>query len=223
VKRVNDPRNRRLMISSYGELGGHKLTGNLRNDVASFLQKHQCPQTAEHVLKVGEEARRIAVLYGADPTAAEYAGYLHDISAVFPNHVRIQVSREIGLDVLPEEEQFPMIIHQKISAYMAENMFKITEQEILNAVGCHTTLRAKASLLDKVLFVADKIEWDQKGTPPYLKEITEQLQISLDHASFEYIQYLWKRRESLKVVHPWLRDAYDELRDSLNYNDSNPK
>ncbi|GIO96659.1 haloacid dehalogenase [Paenibacillus lautus] len=220
---MNDPHNRRLIISSYRELGEHELTGNLRNDVASFLQKHQCPKTAEHVLKVGAEARRIAVLYGAEPTAAEYAGYLHDISAVFPNHVRIQVAHEIGLEVLPEEEQFPMIIHQKISAYMAEDLFKITEPEILNAVGCHTTLRSKATLLDKALFVADKMEWDQTGIPPYLKEITEQLQISLDHAAFEYIQYLWNRRELLKVIHPWLRDAYDELRDSLNHNLGNPK
>lgn len=220
---MNDPRKHRLMISSYRELGGHDLTGNLRNDVVRFLQKHQCPKTAEHVLKVGEEARRIAILYGADPNAAEYAGYLHDISAVFPNHVRIQVSREIGLEVLPEEELFPMIIHQKISAYMAEDLFKITEPEILSAVSCHTTLRSKASLLDKVLFVADKLEWDQTGIPPYLKEVTDQLQISLDHAAFEYIQYLWNRRELLKVVHPWLRDAYDELRDSLSHNHSNSK
>lgn len=106
---------------------------------------------------------------------------------------------------------------------MAEDLFKITEPEILSAVGCHTTLRSKASLLDKVLFVADKLEWDQTGIPPYLEEVTDQLQISLDHAAFEYIQYLWNRRELLKVVHPWLRDAYDELRDSLSHNHSNSK
>lgn len=50
---------------------------------------------------------------------------------------------------------------------MAEDLFKITEPEILNAVGCHTTLRSKASLLDKVLFVADKLEWDQTGIPVF--------------------------------------------------------
>lgn len=203
------------MINSYDELRVHELTGNLRDDVYRFLQEHHCPRTAEHVLKVGDEARRIAVLYDADPVAAEYAGYLHDISAIFPNHVRIQVSREIGLDVLPEEQQFPMIIHQKISSYMARDLFGMTDPEIWSAVGCHTTLKAKASLLDKVLFVADKIEWDQTGSPPYLRDITEQLHISLDHAAFQYIQHLWNQRESLAVVHPWLQDAYYDLRDAI--------
>lgn len=203
------------MINRYDELRMFDFNGSLRDDVYRFLQEHQCPKTAEHVLKVGEEARRIAVLYHADPIAAEHAGYLHDISAVFPNEARIQVAREIGIDVLPEEQQFPMIIHQKISKYMASDIFGITDPEILDAVGCHTTLKAEASLLDKVLFVADKMEWDQTGSPPYLREITEQLHVSLDHAAFQYIQYLWKQRESLKVVHPWLQDAYYELRDII--------
>ena len=184
-----------------------------------FLQKHQCPKQQSMCLKWGGSPQNCNSLW-CRSERAEYAGYLHDISAVFPNHVRIQVSREIGLEVLPEEELFPMIIHQKISAYMAEDLFKITEPEILNAVGCHTTLRSKASLLDKVLFVADKLNGIKRESP-YSEEVTDQPQISLDHAAFEYIQYLWNRRELLKVVHPWLRDAYDELRDSLSHNHSN--
>ena len=63
------------------------------------------------------------------------------------------------------------------------------------------------------MFVADKIEWDQTGEPPYLHQITKQLDISLNHAAFEYINYLWKQRDNLRVIHPWLSDAYYELKD----------
>jgi HD superfamily phosphohydrolase YqeK len=109
---------------------------------------------------------------------------LHDISVVFPNYERIRVSKALGIEVLLEEEIFPLIIHQKISKVMALEIFKIQDETILNAIGCHTTLRSTSTKLDRVLFVADKIEWDQ--------------------------------RDSLKVVHPWLEDAYYELKTSLN-------
>lgn len=201
------------MKSVYNNLVINTLSGNLRDDIYNFLVNNNCPKTAEHCVKVGKEARLIAEKYNANRDSAEIAGYLHDISAVYSNDERIQVSYDLGIEVLPEEVTFPMIIHQKISKEMAKDIFNIEDQEILNAVGCHTTLRMNSTLLDKVLFVADKIEWDQPGKPPYLHQITQQLGNSLTHAAFEYIDFLWKQRENLRVIHPWLRDAYYELKD----------
>lgn len=195
----------------YAALKVEASSGDLREDVYRFLVRNGCPRTAEHCMKVGEEARRLAVRFGLDSQAAEYAGYLHDISAVYPNHVRVPVSRSLGIEVLPEEEAFPMIVHQKLSRQMARDLFHVSEQDILDAVGCHTTLRKQATMIDKVLFVADKIEWDQEGAPPYLKQVEEALEISLEHASYTYVNYLWQRRDTLEVLHPWLRDAYDDL------------
>ncbi|WCF08650.1 bis(5'-nucleosyl)-tetraphosphatase (symmetrical) YqeK [Paenibacillus thiaminolyticus] len=195
----------------YADLKVEASSGDLREDVYRFLVRNGCPRTAEHCMKVGEEARRLAVRFGLDSQAAEYGGYLHDISAVYPNHARVPVSRSLGIEVLPEEEAFPMIVHQKLSRQMARELFHVSEQDILDAVGCHTTLRKQATMIDKVLFVADKIEWDQEGVPPYLKQMEEALVISLEHASYAYINYLWQRRDTLKVLHPWLRDAYYDL------------
>ncbi|BFH17619.1 hypothetical protein J6TS7_18110 [Paenibacillus dendritiformis] len=64
-----------------------------------------------------------------------------------------------------------MIVHQKLSRQMTRDRFHVTEQDILDAVDCHTTLRKQATMIDKV----------------------------------------WERRDTLKVLHPWLRDAYYEL------------
>ncbi|MVO99517.1 HD domain-containing protein [Paenibacillus lutrae] len=189
-------------------------TGNLKEEIYQFLL-HNHPATAEHCMEVGEEAGRIAKQYGANVEAAQAAGYLHDISAVFPNPERIRVAVELGIEVLPEEEVFPMIIHQKISKAMARDLFHIQDDEILDAVGCHTTLREHATRLDKVLFVADKIRWDQSGTPPYLEQVKAKLEHSLDAAAFEYIHYLWQRKETLKVIHPWLEQAYYDLEQGI--------
>ncbi|MFD0620559.1 bis(5'-nucleosyl)-tetraphosphatase (symmetrical) YqeK [Paenibacillus sp. GCM10027629] len=203
------------MKSAYSSLVIEPLSGNLRNDIVNFLRNNGCPKTAEHSIRVGNEASKIAGQFHASIASAEIAGYLHDISAVFANDVRIQVSRDLVIEVLTEEETFPMIIHQKISKEMARDIFQIHDQDILDAIGCHTTLRKNATLLDKVLFVADKIEWDQVGSPPYLNQILRQLDHLLDHAAFEYINYLWSQKEKLRVIHPWLRDAYYEMQEKI--------
>ena len=50
-----------------------------------------------------------------------------------------------------------------------------------------------------------------KGTPPYLIEI-KKLGKSLEKAAFVYISYLWERKDTLKVIHPWLEEAYWDLK-----------
>lgn len=190
-------------------------SGDLPADVRRFLADRGCPRTAEHCLAVGAEARALAIRFGADPDDAETAGLLHDISAIYPNATRIGVARELGVSVLPEEETFPMIIHQKLSVEIARHLFGVERRDVLDAIGCHTTLRAPSTPLDRVVFVADKIAWDQSGTPPYLSELNEQLKLSLEHGALAYISHLWEQRDKLKVVHPWLADAYADLRQAI--------
>jgi len=204
------------MHSIFEPLTKHvSFTGELKTDITLFLTLNHCPETANHCLEVGSESRRIAKLFNVNIRAAETAGWLHDISTVIPNNQRIEVARQLQIEVLPEEESFPMIIHQKISKVMAQEIFKINDQEILNAIGCHTTLRSNSTLLDQVLFVADKISWDQIGIPPYINELNRNLEESLTHGAFAYINYLWERKETLRVVHPWLREAYEELNNNV--------
>lgn len=196
-------------------IAAFEQTGDIEKDARHFLELHNFPLIAEHSIRVGNESRRLAREFGADEESAAISGFLHDISVVFPNNERIRVSKELGIDILPEEETFPLIIHQKISKIMAREIFNIHDEMILDAIGCHTTLRSNSTKLDRVLFVADKIEWDQKGTPLYIEELKEMLNISLEHGAFAYIKFMWDQRDSLKVVHPWLEEAYFELKTSL--------
>lgn len=193
-------------------LEGVTMTGDIHNDVAALLTYYGREVTLEHSGRVAREAKRLATLWGANPEDTEVAGWLHDISAVIPNVQRIPLSERLGLEILPEERLFPMIIHQKLSVVMARDLFGIRNEAILSAIGCHTTLKAKASLLDKIVFVADKIQWDQSGDPPYLQELLTAVEESMDRAAAVYLGHLWDNRDKLKVLHPWARDAYFELR-----------
>jgi len=181
------------------------------DSMVNFLLKHGDSFTATHCSQVATECRRVAAIFGLDEEKAYVAGLFHDISAIIPKPERCDVADAWGVPVLEVERKFPMIVHQKLSAHMASTIFEISDSEILSAIGCHTTLKGGASNLDKVVFVADKIRWDQEGRPPYLTSLLAALKRSLDDAAFCYVNYLWKRRKELPIMHPWLEAAYIEL------------
>jgi predicted HD superfamily hydrolase involved in NAD metabolism len=190
---------------------GYSATGDVGADAAAFLVHHGHPKTATHSAHVADTAKELAGRFGADAVGAECAGWLHDISAIFPAAQRAQIARHLGIEVLPAEEAFPLIVHQKLSVAVARELFGVTDIQVLSAIGCHTTLKRDASLLDKVVFVADKIAWDQAGDPPYLLELLAALAQSLDAAAFCYLDHLWQRRATLRVVHPWVVAAHQQL------------
>lgn len=45
--------------------------------------------------------------------------------------------------------------------------------------------------------------------PPYLDGLLQALNCSLENAAYFYIDYILKH--DIKVVHPWLWDAYNQL------------
>jgi predicted HD superfamily hydrolase involved in NAD metabolism len=187
------------------------FTGNIAVDVPAFLKAHGMEQTSRHCAEVAALSLELAQHFGVDGTLASKAGWLHDVSAVIPNSERIRFARELGLEILPEEVKLPMILHQKLSRVLALEIFHIQHPHILDAVECHTTLKKGARSLDKVVFIADKLAWDQPGTPPYADALRQALKKDLDAAVRLYLTYLWDQRESLPVVHPWLVEAVKEL------------
>ncbi|MGH2247360.1 bis(5'-nucleosyl)-tetraphosphatase (symmetrical) YqeK [Enterococcus faecalis] len=182
----------------------------LKNEIKQYLVSKNCEKTYYHCMEVGEYAYQLGEKYLTSPEKVSIAGYLHDISAVYPNNQRINVAQKYGIELNEAEMAFPMIIHQKISMSIAKMDFGIEDNEILSAIECHTTLKKNYSDIDLVLFVADKIKWDQEGKPPYLDGLLQALNCSLENAAYFYIDYILKH--DIKVVHPWLWDAYNQLK-----------
>ncbi|CAH1211456.1 MULTISPECIES: bis(5'-nucleosyl)-tetraphosphatase (symmetrical) YqeK [unclassified Paenibacillus] len=189
------------------------LSGNVRNDIQAFFSAHHDLETLNHTLIVATQARHIAELYGADPWKAEQAGLLHDISNVVPVSEMLNVAKVLSIDIMDEEYTYDRIVHQKLSKAMAKEIFYITDSEILDAIECHTTFRPEASLMDKVLFVSDKISWELPGNHAYLHEIRKKVEDEqrLDEGILIYLNYIWEQRSKLKLVHPWLIQAREEL------------
>jgi predicted HD superfamily hydrolase involved in NAD metabolism len=190
------------------------FSGNVRQDVAVFLTHHECPNTAAHSIQVAEQATALAHHFDADPRKAALAGWLHDISVVIPNNQRLEVAQALNLEILPAETQVPLLLHQKLSAEIACRIFNIKDEEVLSAIACHTTLKANPSQLDTLLFIADKLAWDQKGKPPYLEDLQSALEHSLEFAAYQYQDYLMHSGKII-IPHPWMLASYQQLSENI--------
>lgn len=178
---------------------------NMLEESVRILEKYEKHIVAEHVKQVGLKAKELAIVFGVDENKAEIAGFFHDISAVIPNNKKIEVAESLNMKIFNEERELPNLIHQRLSKEIANLMFAVKDKEILDAISCHTTLKANPTKLDMVVFIADKIMWDQSGTPPYIKEVKEGLDESLEQGVHVFINYLYK---TVNIIHPLLEDAH---------------
>ena len=190
-------------------LDGLTLPDTLSEAVPLLLRAHGHPRTALHCAAVAAEARKMAERFGIDADKAETGGWLHDISAAFTRDQRLPAAKALGLEILPEEEMVPMIVHQKLSAEIARQLFGVRDEGVLSAIRCHTTLRPGATPLDMVVFLADKIAWDRDFAPPFLDELLQALDDGgLPAGCLVYMRWL---KGEIKVVHPWFAAALEEL------------
>jgi len=190
-------------------LDGLNLPADPSLAVPIFLAHHGYAKTATHCAAVSAECRRLALRFGVDSAAASQAGWLHDISAVWPPAERLEAAARLEVPILPAERQHPLLLHQRLSAVLAEQLFGISDEAVLAAIGCHTTLRPAPSQLDLLLFCADKLAWDQPGPPPWCAAMRSALDISLKAAAIVYLRHMWQRRDLLPAVHPLLIEAWE--------------
>lgn len=183
------------------------------NGIRDLFEQHECMHIYQHSLQVANIAIELADRFQVESNIKNnvyIAALLHDIGGIYPNDQRVHIAKQYGIELVDEELIFPLIIHQKISKYLAQTYFKIQNSAILDSIECHTTLKSHYRIEDLIVFLADKIAWDQAGDPPYLDVLLNKLQSSLEEAALSYIDYILAH--GIKVTHPWLLEAKHELK-----------
>jgi predicted HD superfamily hydrolase involved in NAD metabolism len=175
-----------------------------------------------HLGAVAREARALARRFGLDPERAALAAWCHDLAAVVPRRDLIRVAEAWGVPLSDGDRAVPAVIHGLIAAAVMEKRLEIRDEEILDAVRYHTALRAGASPLEMLVFVADKIEHDPTTADvSYLPEMAAAVQARaegedglrpLRRAAFVYLDFLVKNRERLGItLHANALAAHAEL------------
>ncbi|MCT4469652.1 nicotinate-nucleotide adenylyltransferase [Mycoplasma sp. HS2188] len=113
---------------------------------------------AKHSLAAAEFCAKLAKANGIGYNKGYYAGLFHDICKEIDENSSREFIASFGLDGF-DKEKFPWHkLHQVAGALWVENVYKINDKDIVNAIACHTTLKlGELTKMDKILFIADKI------------------------------------------------------------------
>ena len=109
------------------------------------LKKKLSSKRYEHTMGVEYTSTCLAMRYGADIEKARLAGLLHDCAKYLSS----------GIPVSAYERKNPELLHAKLGACFANELYGVTDPEILSAIIWHTTGCPEMSLLDKIVFIAD--------------------------------------------------------------------
>jgi predicted HD superfamily hydrolase involved in NAD metabolism len=168
---------------------------------------------AQHVERVAAEADRLAAGFKElGREQVELAAWGHDIARALSPRELLARARRFDLEVSSVEEEAPILLHGPVGAEILRQEYGIDDPEVLAAARFHSTGRAGMSLLEKVIFVADKIEPVKVRAKPALARVRELADRDLDAAILEYLdQMLETARQEGWPLHPQAVAARNEL------------
>ena len=111
-----------------------------------------------HVMGVVETSKMLANLYNEDIEKAKVASILHDIAREYTKDEMERLCTYYGYKFEDNVVKEPALLHSKIGAILARDVYDIEDDDVLNAISYHTTGRRNMTMLEKIVFIADYIE-----------------------------------------------------------------
>lgn len=177
------------------------------DDVYARLKKTLSKDRLIHTMGVVRSAAQLALWYDVDPIKARIAAILHDCAKVQKETV-VQWAEEYGLDTTG----IPLpALHGYVGAVKAYREYGVTDEDVLRAIAVHTLCAPSMTKLDKVVYLADKIEYGREFdgvegiriAAEY--DLDSAVKLSIEH-SFDYIV------SKGCAIHPNTLAAYKELK-----------
>ena len=113
---------------------------------------------ARHTMLVADYARALAKKNGFDEEKAYLAGLLHDCTKCYSHEWHRQYAQKYNVELSEADLACPQVLHQITAPLFAREELGVEDEDLLSAVGCHTTGKIGMSDLDRVLFFADSCE-----------------------------------------------------------------
>lgn len=143
------------------------------------LRAELSPERYAHSMGTVRAAIELAERFGADGEKARLAALLHDCAKMDRERQQALV-QQYGLDITDILPYGPGLIHGPLGAEHARRAYGVEDGEALDAIACHTLCRKGMTALDKIVYLADKLEpgRDYEG----VEELRAVARISLDGA-----------------------------------------
>lgn len=150
------------------------------------LKKNLDKERYEHTKGVMYTAGCMAMAFGYDVDKAMLAGLLHDCAKCVPSDEKFALCNKHNIIVSSIERENPGLLHAKLGAVLAEEIYGVTDPDILHAIKVHTTGEANMNMLDKIIFIADYIE-PKRDQAPRLPELRQLAFKNLDQCVAEIL------------------------------------
>jgi len=134
--------------------GNDGLVGDVLRHIGSELDENR----ARHTMQVADYSAILANKFGVDSQKAYLCGLLHDCTKCYSYEWQINYAKLHGILLSDHDLACPQVLHQITAPVFARETFGITDQEILSAIGCHTTGKTGMEMLDLILLFADSCE-----------------------------------------------------------------
>jgi predicted HD superfamily hydrolase involved in NAD metabolism len=170
------------------------------------------PRLRDHILRVEAEARSLSHVYGQDPERASIAALGHDLVRHKNNDELLSLAKRYDIDPDPVELSAPILIHGPIAARMLVRDFDLEDTDVIEGVDCHTTARPGMTMIEKMLFIADKIEPNKLKRGGALQEVYDLRTTDIDAAVVRFLDM--RIEEALSgggQIHPKLISARNDL------------
>jgi len=135
----------------------------------------------EHSVNTSEIARKLAIKYDYDADKAEIAGLLHDCAKDLDYKTLEKIILEYNIELDEIIKKIPKLLHPLVGVVIAKKEFNIQDPVILDAIKRHSTGAAQMSLLDKIIYISDKIEPSRNMNG--VEEIKKMVEIDLNRAT----------------------------------------
>lgn len=186
------------------------------NELKEIVKSKMSLKRFTHTLGVVEMSEKLAKIYNADIEKCKVAGLLHDICKEMDMEYIKNICKNNFMNELSEEDlENNEILHGFAGSYYVKTELGINDKEILNAIKYHTIGAKNMTLVEKIVYIADAIEYGRNY--PSVVEIREETFKNLDKGILMEIEHKEKYLESIgKKSHPNTYKFKKEILKELN-------
>ena len=170
-------------------------------EMKKLIKKMLTPKRYRHSLNVVDMALKIAEYHDFPTKKIKTAAVLHDIAKDIDLVNSLKKADKLGLIIHEDEKMNSSLIHSKLGRAIAEKELGIKDDFILEAIGYHTTGKAKMCDLALIIYIADYIDPDKthmKNTKLIKHTVKENLYEAALLVCISKMEYVI---ESMKVIH----------------------
>lgn len=148
-----------------------------------------------HCVNVMNTAVDLAVFYKVDVEKTRIAGLLHDCGKLYNKNIK-------------------NLEHAGLGAVIAKDKYEIEDKEIIDAILYHTTGRKNMTMLEKIIYLADKIEPNRSYDG--LDEIRELAYSNIDKAIMKSFESTFKFLKAKNVyIDKQSLDSYEYIKNII--------